>query len=262
MPIKGFASDIMSFLRKLRHQFVLKGDAKKHALFMLAEIILITVGISVALQFDEWKEEKEVKKSEIVLLDQLYVEFNEIRNRTLVSIGEIKSRRPDIALLYQSCGKSNNNFSELRLAQLLSTAYLHQKINFNNGILEEALATGKVSLIKNDELRVALSSWENRVKDMYEVNQNLNNFMVDYINYSFKYVPYRILDDGFYPELELGASKLGKNPNLIFQDLIFENQIGLIYFQNETLERKYNNRLLTPCENILELIQQELEEKR
>ena len=251
----------MSFIRKLRYSFVMKGDAKKHAIFMLAEIILITIGISVALQFEEWKGEKEIKKSEIVLLDQLFVEFNEIRNRTLLSIDEIKSRRPDIALLYQSCGKLDNNFTALKLSQLLSTAYMHQNFNFNNGILEEALATGKVSLIRNDELRVALSSWKNRVKEMYEINQNINNLMVKYINYSFKYVPYRILDDGFYPELDLGPSKLATNPNLIFQDLIFENQIGLIHFQNENLEGKYKVRLFAHCEIILELIRLELNEK-
>lgn len=48
----------MSFIRNLRHNFILKSDYKKHAVFMLFEILLITIGISIALQFDDWENAK------------------------------------------------------------------------------------------------------------------------------------------------------------------------------------------------------------
>ena len=52
----------MSFVRNLRHSFILKGDYKKHVVFMLFEILLITIGISIALQFDDWENAKKDTK--------------------------------------------------------------------------------------------------------------------------------------------------------------------------------------------------------
>ena len=59
----------MSFIRNLRHNFILKGDYKKHAVFMLFEILLITIGISIALQFDDWanaKKDAEVRTQYLI----------------------------------------------------------------------------------------------------------------------------------------------------------------------------------------------------
>lgn len=44
----------MSFLRRVRHQLVMEGESKKHGFFMLAEMVLIIVGITTALQLDNW----------------------------------------------------------------------------------------------------------------------------------------------------------------------------------------------------------------
>ena len=60
----------MSILRKTRFKSLLDGDMKKHGFFMIAEMLLIMIGINGALQIDNWNEN---------INEELLTPLNEIR---------------------------------------------------------------------------------------------------------------------------------------------------------------------------------------
>ena len=60
----------MSILRKTRFKSLLDGDMKKHGFFMIAEMLLIMIGITGALQIDNWNEN---------INEELLTPLNEIR---------------------------------------------------------------------------------------------------------------------------------------------------------------------------------------
>lgn len=61
----------MSFLRRVRHKLAWEGETKRHGFFMLAEKVLIIVGITVALQLDNFNESSRNLKTEKALLLEL-----------------------------------------------------------------------------------------------------------------------------------------------------------------------------------------------
>ena len=89
----------MSLLRSVRKQLFFGGDRKKHVLYVFTEIMLITIGVSIAIQLNSWKDEKENHKQTIVLLQQLDVEFRQFKAVTLLGIEELKEGRNSIEVL-------------------------------------------------------------------------------------------------------------------------------------------------------------------
>ena len=55
----------MSILRKTRFKSLLEGDMKKHGFFMLAEMLMIMLGSTGAMQIDNWNENVNNRKAEI-----------------------------------------------------------------------------------------------------------------------------------------------------------------------------------------------------
>ena len=224
---------------------------------MLAEVILITVGIVVAMQFDDWNKNKENKEQTIVLLQQLEVDFKELKAVTLLGIEELKEGRENIAILYKACGKENY-FTNYELGVLFTSSTTLIRLEFDMGILNEAINTGKISLIENSELRLLLSSWDRVLKVIDARIASMEDILILHQKTTMQYIPWRDFDNVYFPDLELGNTQLILNGNDIFKNPIFENNIGQKYWFNTELEKTYNEKILSQSDKILELIQTEL----
>ena len=52
----------MSLLRSVRNQLAFGGERNKNVLYIFTEIMLITIGVSIAIQLNSWKDERENSK--------------------------------------------------------------------------------------------------------------------------------------------------------------------------------------------------------
>ena len=112
----------MSLLRKTRFKNLLDADSKKLTVFMLAELILITLGISIALQFDQWKEHQDKLDKEVVLLGNLQIEFETAESVIVNAITELDSLDKSRYKLYKNCGYNQDDLTEFELVNLVATS--------------------------------------------------------------------------------------------------------------------------------------------
>ena len=249
----------MSFLRKLRYQLVLDGEKKRHAFFMIAEMVLIMGGITAALQFDSWKKDIDEGKTEVILLKQLINEFSQIKLDIYEAYRDLDAKHIVLLDLYTRCGSSSELLSDDALATMFTETMTTNDFILQHGVLDEALNTGRVSLIKNDELRVLLYSWQHSDQKVNSKLSRYNALMIETEDIWFKKIPSRNIDVEGFPSLGIVRSELAVDPNAIFQDLYFENVMGYLHGINEELYEKYADEYLVPANRILEIIQKELE---
>lgn len=248
----------MSLLRRTSKQLSFGRERKENLLYIFTEIMLITIGVSIAIQLNSWKDERENQKQKIVLLQQLDIEFKQFKAATLFAVEELKEGRKTIEVLYKACGKENN-FTNYELGVLFTAADSYTRIEFNMVTLNESINTGKISLIENPELRLLLSSFGRVMEIIENRTSNIENISVIHQEVTKKYIPWRDFDNVYFPNLELGNSELLLNGNDIFKDPLFENNIGQKYWFNQELEKLYNEKIITQVEKALELIRVELE---
>lgn len=66
---------MLSLFRKIRQNLLAQNRATKYLLYALGEILLVVMGILIALQVNNWNEERKIKENERLLLsDVIYTE--------------------------------------------------------------------------------------------------------------------------------------------------------------------------------------------
>jgi hypothetical protein len=236
----------------------MEGENKKHGFFMLAEMLLIIVGITSALQLDNWNQNSTNRRSEKVLLEQLHVEFSQVRNTIDSQIETIERKDKILFKLYKSCGLEKQEYPPDGVLNWFAKSITINELVLFQGVLEDAINTGSLGLIENDSLRIELYSWKNGVLSTQNSMNATNNDVGVFLREIYHHVSFRNYDDHYYPEVGLGRSEFEYNPNDLFNDMYFENVIGILYFRNKSIAKKVEEELVKPLENIQSLIESEL----
>jgi len=66
---------MINFFRKIRQKLLNENKLSKYLLYALGEIVLVVIGILIALQINNWNENKKDRRQERELLIQLESEF-------------------------------------------------------------------------------------------------------------------------------------------------------------------------------------------
>ena len=215
----------MSFLRFIK----INSSNKSFLKYGIVELILVVTGILIALQvnnFNEYLKDREEEKN--ILLAFHYETSNnlEILNRS------IKEKRTIIEInkeILDNVGPKATWDSTSNLDSLMYYITVSGWIYVpNDGVLNEIINSGKLSLIKDQNLKNEISSIP-RLSNLILSEDNLyrddlHQYFLPYLAKSFllkNTTKYRTLHEYF--ESDLGKSKFLKNYKKILQDSEFEN---------------------------------------
>jgi hypothetical protein len=157
---------MIRFLRKIRQELVTKNKISKYLLYAVGEILLVVIGILLALQIDTWNTEYQNRKQEHEILEQLREEYlsnrdqieQKVKIRNLMKQSHLKllSYRGDPIISEDSV-----NFHLIR-------TIVWPTFDPDLGITNELIASGKLYLIRNGELRKQLTTWLKYVDELKE----------------------------------------------------------------------------------------------
>ena len=159
---------MLKFFRKIRYNLMEQKKTGKYFKYAIGEIVLVVIGILIALNINNWNENRISRNKEKLLLKELNTEFklNKIQfdsaqyyhNRALNSAEYIISKFPiDVKTIdFDSLG--------------LHSHYMRWYYTFNpsEGITNALSSSSSYDLISNNVLRKALISWNDILKDYQE----------------------------------------------------------------------------------------------
>ena len=151
--------------------------------YFFTELLIVVAGILIAVMLNSWREDNSSRNREQFYLKSLKTDFhqslaslNDIYNQNLQSDSSVK-RLVDVL---------HNNKKSLSLD---TTKIFRHLFGFNrfvpsSGTYKEIISTGSLQILRNAELRIALSSWD----DMILRNRQLED--VEFWQYHLINVPY------------------------------------------------------------------------
>lgn len=212
---------MIKFFRRIRQQLLTENKFSKYVLYAIGEIILVVIGILLALQINNWNEERQNQKEAHKILLQLKNEFETNNELVDSSIEFHRTRLKAIEGLIDGFDPTIK-LSPDSLKALVSDLGSDWKYEPIKNIIESVISTGKINLIENDSVIQAIRYWDtalNKYDDIYKSQDDLYNKNI---------LPILIEN---YPLLEFfptHTSTFEANTDGIFNNLKNENSFLLI----------------------------------
>ncbi len=156
---------MIKLFRKIRQNLLLKNKTGKYLKYAFGEIVLVVIGILIALQINNWNENRKIKNAEIEILHNLKTEL-EFNLKELKDINnQHKSEFEDGMYLLHLFGTDVSNISESKLDSLTSNAFSGFSFEAKDGYIKSLIASNKIDYIQNSELKSYISSFESMIID-------------------------------------------------------------------------------------------------
>lgn len=146
---------MIKFFRKIRHNLLSEGKTGKYFKYAIGEIILVVIGILIALQINNWNENRKVEKLEAQIYTELKSDLLQTRNDLNEAISNhkeiFKSSQQLITDIYEK--KSNSQSIYESLTRSSAEFQIIPKTSAFENLKNIGLNT-----LSNDSLRIAITN--------------------------------------------------------------------------------------------------------
>jgi hypothetical protein len=238
-----------------------KNKTGKYFKYAIGEIILVVIGILIALQINNWNlarlENQEEKKVLLNLKQDFH--FNHTSLDSIMSFH--KTLKPIHFSILNHTGNKPKDISENEFNIALNAVFRTGAFYPRTGALDDLINSGKLGVIKSENLRSYLSSWNPVIRelksreDILSLTQKDLNVLIkkkaSWLNLDIVAVTTTIKTNTFPPS---GFDIDNRN---LLSELEFENTIENIIYENDLVILRQKNTLEL-ISKINKIIQKEL----
>jgi len=252
---------MVKFFRIIRFDFMGSNKIGKFVSYAIGEIILVVIGILIAININNWNEERKIGKQEHKILLSLKSEFLESKELLLATMKAQNKVLQRSDVLIEICdGKIALPVNDSIKNLVLYGALAWHREELITGAYNVLINSGNSELIHNDELMEMLAEFYSVLQagfEDHETSMNLKNELLNIIS------PVML---SLSEPLTRGGTGYYTVPNSTEDDAIkylFEQDafFGLLNYKTyiERLRYGYQEDLLLRINNIISTINEELE---
>ncbi|WP_445385750.1 hypothetical protein ACT6NV_02815 [Robiginitalea sp. IMCC44478] len=234
---------MIKFFRRIRQNLLMENKTGKYFKYAVGEIVLVMIGILLALQVNNWNQDRKDRISERKLLDNIHRDFvhnkvdfdslKAIHYRALDGLEKLIALFPlgNDSLKYAAYYKYN-----LQIVGMTYDPY--------SSSIESVVNSNALQLIQDEDLQKYLVSWKDVFRDYKEDENTYYNYLNDFLWPYYRDVFDYTLKD---TEMNLAARNTIKFQNMIITRRT--NLRGIIEaIENEPIENHINEiiRLTQP----------------
>lgn len=160
---------MIKFFRKIRHRLLSENRFSKYMLYAVGEIILVVIGILIALQLNDWNDQRKQVELEneyyCRLLEDAMLDEEQMKN--LLDLAEKRltsSNRAVRMLLDDEAG-----IAEVTIEVSLSTKAIYSDFAPNNSAYEDLKSGANLNIISDKEIIKALNRYFNKVEELKSI---------------------------------------------------------------------------------------------
>lgn len=246
---------MIKFFRTFRQKLLSRGQRLKYVKYMLGEILLIVFGILIALQINNWNEQRKDNKQEVLLLNQIYSDVNTNLSEVVELTRRLNINKLGIDSLI---ARLDRKHYDLMFPVYMTLTIKKSDFNYSSSGYN-LIQTGKATLISDEAvLKSILNLYENDLPDITDRQSDMRN-SIEYIQRHFINKLFVKASNDLniqFKEFDVVASDLyvpvdfnSLSENTEFQNTIY--QLGeliearLAYLRNTENELKKTSTLVT-----------------
>jgi hypothetical protein len=222
---------MIKFFRHLRYKLLSENRTGRYVKYAIGEILLVMIGILLALQVNNWNNERIQVYKEQLILKNLQSDFQ-------TNIAELKSTYKSSSEAYMACVelleiiKDDNSINPEIVEGLIDDIINKiRSLDLISGSIDEIFNTGALQIIKDPELRKQISNWSFYINDTNDDIEIYENYLFGILIPSLTdkailrntMTPSHFIDDLDLKTISKSKFKVDYTKSL--RSLEFENQI-------------------------------------
>lgn len=179
---------MIKFFRKIRQKLLVENRFNKYLLYAIGEIILVVIGILIALQINNWNENRKSENRANEISEKLKVEISEIINYLEFTNKGIEDQLSYLEKILTSNEKNIDSIIPKTRYKLSPIFYLTSYSQFfdpPSTVYETAINEGSILLIKDKKLTRDLQFFHKSVKlrldeiikEEYKQSREINDYI-------------------------------------------------------------------------------------
>jgi hypothetical protein len=169
---EGIKNDKMiKFFRKIRQKLLQENKVTQYLTYAIGEILLVVIGILIALQVNNWNENRKYQREAVAILKNLKSELSDDFSMMAYTIERLERRKAAADYLYQLISNDAERVeidSTAIVAALMRCSYIHKFVP-SFAVYNEIQNSGKLNLIRSDSIKKHLANYKSRVEESLRV---------------------------------------------------------------------------------------------
>lgn len=253
---------MLKFFRKIRQNTLSEGKTGKYLKYAIGEIILVVVGILIALQINNWNDNRKAEKIELTYLIRLK---NDLAKDTVYLKNKMQYLKGERAKIYEfvhklyNVQKTEEEFKQLYFLQ----SYVTESLVMQTSTYEELKNTGLTNIFQNDSLKIEILDFYREYQIAADHFIEINNFTAREIFSKSASVSIKYYVPDLYDEKRLFEGtdwRFINDPNSESFKLIEDTQIHYYIKHGDLFEQL--EYLLIKSKSLLFKINKELSKRR
>jgi Family of unknown function (DUF6090) len=262
---------MLRIFRNIRQKLAAENKVMAYLRYAIGEILLVVIGILIALQVNNWNENRKERLIEIKYLKNLKHDLQS-DSTDLVYYKNIRVGQANAARELIELAKTKNVSDVFKLDSLYTTVALWWEFVPNNNTFEELRSSGNLKLLRNDSIKNLLLDLNKENEDLVSSRNHMRreyeNYLYDQKNKQVNFLdvndPERIKNiiDWYYPNKESvkkNTEKIKEQYRLLFNDTLFINGLALTAGNLLWLIKDDYNKMQEIVNKLIKLIDQDLE---
>jgi len=156
---------MIKFFRNIRKTLLSEGKTSKYIKYAIGEIVLVVIGILIALQINNWNEQRKIRIAEQEILHNLKSELliNK-ENLEIINQKHISVYNDGLYLLKLF----NTDISEISIRKLdtiLGNFETGWSFEARDGYIKSLISTGKIDYLQNETIKTFITAFESQIID-------------------------------------------------------------------------------------------------
>ncbi len=215
---------MIKFFRNIRRRLLRENRFTRYLIYAIGEIILVVIGILIALQINNWNENRKADIRERQLLENIHIEFQD-NLKELDSISkEVDTLILSLEHIFDHFQPSPQTKPTTQLDSLLSKALYSPTWRPSEYLLNNLRNSGSIADLKNERLKLLLYKWSrlmNLLKDVQQSTGEKGDEIITYLKQNGSLRNVDIKTGNF----NYRRSLLDTDNRNLFSDPEFENHI-------------------------------------
>ena len=249
---------MINFFSKIRKQLLSENKVSKYILYAIGEIALVVIGILIALQVNNWNEERKNKEVENTLLKELIIGLKNDLFSLDINLGIHKGGAKACGIILESISKARPYNDSLSM--YFAMTYNYTVFAPNVGAYETLKSLG-LGIVKNDEIRLNTIKLYEELHPILQVNLGYMNGNVMELRSNFNpshFEEFHLFD---FKNMNVDIGTYGGNMVPINFEELKTNQVYKYHLKSlkrgHELLVWFNSNLREQTESLIELIETE-----